>query len=309
MKQKLSTSQQIKHLEDKGITFIECSQQQAQIYLKNTNYYYRVASYRKNFLQYPHGVNQGKYMNLDFGHLVDLAEIDDQLRKIILEIALDIEHYSKVKLLQYINDNEQEDGYTIIQDFFDSLDVHFRENLKKAILRKTNGLYVGDMITHYAEHYPVWVFLEIISFGDFLNLYHFCGTRWKNKELKDDFFRLKDVKELRNAAAHSNCILNDITIKKSLRHSPNQKLRNQLSHISPTRNKTHLSKEKVRQIATLLYVSDYTITNTEVKKEINKSLKLWTQKIYQNYDYKFNESLRATFDYLIDIIDIFYPIL
>lgn len=309
MKPKLSISQQMEHLEEKGITFIECSKQQAQIYLRNMNYYYKVTSYRKNFLQYPHGIHKGKYIYLDFGHLVDLAEIDEQLREILLDIALNIEHYAKVKLLQHINDNEKEDGYTIIQDFFDSLDPFTEDKLKKAILGKSNGLYVGDMITHYAEHYPIWVFVKIISFGSFLRLYRFCGKHWNNKQLLSNFYDLKDVKELRNAAAHSNCILNDITIKKSMHHRPNQKLLNHLKPISTTRNKNHLSKDKVRQIATLLYVSDYMITNMEVKEEINKKLKLWTQRIYKNYDYKFNESLRATFDYLIDVIDIFYPIL
>lgn len=39
------------------------------------------------------------------------------MRSIILEIALDIEHYSKLKLLHCLENNKSEDGYSIVKDF------------------------------------------------------------------------------------------------------------------------------------------------------------------------------------------------
>ena len=116
-KQKLNIKDQVKYLEDKGISFNLFSKSNAEDYLTNNNYYYKLTSFRKNFRKHPDGPNTNKYSNLDFAYLVDLAIIDNYLRSIILEIALDIEHYSKLKLLHCLENNKSEDGYSIVKDF------------------------------------------------------------------------------------------------------------------------------------------------------------------------------------------------
>ena len=69
------------------------------------------------------------------------------MRGIILEIALDIEHYSKLKLLHRLENDEAEDGYSIVNDFMISLGQN-RQVLEKRILEKANSSYVGDIIQH-----------------------------------------------------------------------------------------------------------------------------------------------------------------
>lgn len=59
------------------------------------------------------------------------------MRGIILEIALDIEHYSKLKLLHRLENDEAEDGYSIVNDFMISLGQN-RQVLEKRILEKAN---------------------------------------------------------------------------------------------------------------------------------------------------------------------------
>lgn len=40
--------------------------------------------------------------------------------------------------------------------------------------------------------------------------------------------------------------------------------------------------------------------------KIKDKLDFFKNRVFKYYDYKFNESLRATFNYLIEVIDIFY---
>lgn len=303
-KQKLNIKDQVKYLEDKGISFNLFSKSNAEDYLTNNNYYYKLTSFRKNFRKHPGGPNTNKYSNLDFAYLVDLAIIDNYLRSIILEIALDIEHYSKLKLLHCLENNKSEDGYSIVKDFMVNQGQN-RQVIEKRIIEKCNNSYVGDIIQHYDGNYPAWTLIEIISFGDYLKFYKFCADRWNDKDLLNDFYLMKDVKALRNAAAHNNCILNDITIKDS-KHKINHAVKISLKTIKHQRNDKHLSKEKTRQIVTLLYTSIHIITSVGVKSKIKNQLIFFKKRVYRDYSYDFNPKLKATFDYLFDAIDIYY---
>ena len=226
------------------------------------------------------------------------------MRSIILEIALDIEHYSKLKLLHCLENNKSEDGYSIVKDFMVNQGQN-RQVIEKRIIEKCNNCYVGDIIQHYDGNYPAWTLIEIISFGDYLKFYKFCADRWNDKDLLNDFYLMKDVKALRNAAAHNNCILNDITIKDS-KHKINHAVKISLKTIKHQRNDKHLSKEKTRQIVTLLYTSIHIITSVGIKSKIKNQLIFFKKRVYRDYSYDFNPKLKATFDYLFDAIDIYY---
>lgn len=94
----LNSAQLVKHMQEKGIKFEITSPKDARYMLDNINYYFKLASYRVNF---PKDSN-GKYINLDFAYLTDLASIDMQLRDYLLDLSLDIEHGIKVILLHQI---------------------------------------------------------------------------------------------------------------------------------------------------------------------------------------------------------------
>ena len=99
-KPKLSVPQQIRHMEEAGITFEHISKAEATRFLQYNTYYFKLKAYAKNFTKYKNGERAGKYFNLDFAYLQDLSTIDAHLRKFIIKTALDIEHFLKVKLLQ-----------------------------------------------------------------------------------------------------------------------------------------------------------------------------------------------------------------
>ena len=95
----LTNSELINHMESKNITFDKMSKLDALHLLNTKNYYFKVASYRVNFSK----DGNGKYNNLDFAYLSDLAVIDMHLRNYLLSLCLDIEHGIKLRLINYIS--------------------------------------------------------------------------------------------------------------------------------------------------------------------------------------------------------------
>lgn len=143
-KPKKSTQELIENMKSKGITFDVEGEERAAEYLKERNNYFRIASYRKNYDKRRFGANEGKYINLDFAYLSELAKIDMYLRFLIIKMCLDIEHFLKVQMLTDITENTNEDGYEIVKLFLSR-----NEWIKEDIFRKRQSNYVGDLINKY----------------------------------------------------------------------------------------------------------------------------------------------------------------
>ena len=87
----LTPREQVEHSLSKGITFNDITESAAEEYLVENNNYFKLRAFRKNFSK---STKTGKYINLDFSYLIDLACIDNRLRKLMLEMAIGIEHFS-----------------------------------------------------------------------------------------------------------------------------------------------------------------------------------------------------------------------
>ena len=96
----LSVTGLIEHMQSKNITFNIMTLDGAKEYLEKNNNYFKLTSYRKNYSKFTSGKYEGQYENLDFAFLIELARIDVLLRKTILGMCLDIEHFLKVKLIK-----------------------------------------------------------------------------------------------------------------------------------------------------------------------------------------------------------------
>ena len=173
-------------MKTKGITFKNTTEEAVKKYLRQTNNYYRFASYRKNYDKYQKGENKGKYINLDFSYLTELSTIDMHLRFLIIKMCLDIEHDLKVQVLTHISENNDEDGYDIVTDF-----ISKNPYLEQEICNKRYATYVGELINKNFDFKtvvdnngkesvvisnnkcPVWAFMEIIGFGDFICFYDY----------------------------------------------------------------------------------------------------------------------------------------
>lgn len=85
----MMTSQELidKMKNEKGIKFEYMSEEDAIIFLSERNNYFRIASYRKNYDKHISGVNIGKYIDLDFAYLSELATIDMHLRLLVIKMC------------------------------------------------------------------------------------------------------------------------------------------------------------------------------------------------------------------------------
>ena len=218
----MSPEELVEKLLNKGVTFnYDYTQARAIEYLKKNNNYYKLSSYRKNFTK----GDDGKYIDLDFSCLVDLGIIDMLFRYQVMRMALDIEHFEKVKLLTFLK-AKNDDGYAILESYKSRLVTESNITpalpnklieLKREIDQNKSSIYCRDMITHVlpGQQMPVWVFLEVITFGRFRSFFEFCANKANDTPLIDESYRLKMVKSIRNAAGHSNCILNDLRLATS----------------------------------------------------------------------------------------------
>lgn len=142
---------------------------------------------------------------------ISVQSIDMLFRRLILGMALDIEHFEKVKLLNAMK-NKNDDGYSILRSYFVSLETGGPANDKERsklfgeIENNRSSIYCRDMLSHIpaGQEYPVWVFLEVITFGRFLSFLKFCADYFDDDSLRDDYYMMKKVKSLRNAAGHSH---------------------------------------------------------------------------------------------------------
>ena len=153
--------------------------------LSEQDHYFRLAAYRVLFPKRVGGAHDGEYAGLDFGHLVDLAGIDQELRGFLLPLTLDVESAAKTKLVGKITEDRGEDGYSIFAEYLAHLNHADRNRRKGEISRLENDAYLGPLVARYPiDEMPAWVFLELSSFGAFTNFYLFCAERWDNAEMK-----------------------------------------------------------------------------------------------------------------------------
>ena len=178
MKPMLSTKELIEHMKEKGITFRETSEKEAMDFLENNNYYMKLAAYRANYEKCAEGKRKGMYQNLDFAYLQELSRLDMHLRHLVLEMCLDIEHSIKVRLVDLATKDPQEDGYDIVRRF---LAEEGGMRVLEGIRRHKAGEYCKDLIAKYYPYFPIWVFVELISFGDLLYFCYFCEKRYNVK--------------------------------------------------------------------------------------------------------------------------------
>lgn len=304
-KLKLSLDEQIQHLKGKGILFNIMDEAEAKKYLTQNNNYFKLTAYRKNYDKHPDGKKKGKYINLEFAYLVDIAVIDMQLRYRFVHMALDIEHHTKLQLLRKM-DEYGEDGYQVVQDYIGSLTEQQKGIFEGEIIRNKGNIYCGDIINKYDGAYPIWAFVEIIPFGRLVAFYGFCADRFAEKSMKDNFYRLLTCKEIRNASAHSNCILNDLKAR-TASHGTNAAVTSELMRIKRMNTnfrKNRMSNARIQQIVTLLYMHKIMVGSESIRKTESEEL----QKIMKRMDrncgyYESNLMIRGTFDFLKMVVD------
>lgn len=113
--------QQVRHLKERGVRFELADEREAEMFLRESNFFFKVEAFAKSFSRYtnPDSEHFGSYINLDFAYLAELTRLDHHLRETVLSLTLDVEHYMKVELNRMIMD-AGDDPYELMASFFDS---------------------------------------------------------------------------------------------------------------------------------------------------------------------------------------------
>ncbi|HEL1594626.1 Abi family protein [Streptococcus suis] len=188
----------VNQLEQHGVKFELISKGKAITFLEKNNYYYKVAAFRKNFKK-----KNGRYQNLDFQHLVDLATIDMYVRDTLLDIAINVEHFIKVELSRLITNNTNEDGYSIVQDFAITYPSYYQSTYER--FRKSR--YQKDMFLKRGSIIPIWVLMEHMDFGCLLKLVELYYLKYKPKSLQKVKALGNNARHIRNACAHNSVLM------------------------------------------------------------------------------------------------------
>lgn len=305
-----TASELIEHAARKGITFNHTTTEKAADYLQHNNYYFKLSSYRKNFPKN----QQNQYINLDFSELIDLAIIDSYLRILILKLALNIEHFSKVYLLASLEKCDNANATQIVNSYLASKPDKRQEQIKEELQRSVSSPYCKDLYNkHHLPNIPVWAFIEIIPFGTFIDFYQFCSKQFPHNIALNFYYLLLETKKIRNAAAHNNCIINDLRApnknKKSTTHKSNFQMTRDLASLGITKQsrKTKLSNLRTYQIITCLYAHKIFVSSKGVNESVSNDLQIFKSRLFKNFTYKNSLPVLSTFKLLEIIIDAWYP--
>ena len=291
----LTSKELIDHMKAKGIKFNIVDETDAQHFLDEHNYFFKLSAYRKNYVKYQSGTNKGKYIDLDFAYLKDLSTIDMHLRHLLLELSLDIEHAIKLTLIKDIESNPDEDGYNIVSQYIANHNYIFdikKSNYCKAIVKKhTTG--------NPPPNCPIWSFCEIISFGELTRLYDLYYKLYPNRLPIDPTF-IYAIKNIRNAVAHNNCLINNFLTHEKI--VPSKKVSNMVSKISYI--KTDLRKNSLQHyflhdFAALLHCYSILVKSEKLKEHQYKKIKklFYIRMIEHRCYYKKNNTLSSTFKF------------
>lgn len=313
-KPKKNTDELIGILKQKGVTFSLIDEEQAKIYLEKNNYL-RTASYRRNFEKKQKGTDAGKYLDLDFGYLAELSSIDKQLREILLTMCIDVEHAIKASFIHSIESNSKEDGYNIVdlflkkypkitEDIENKISASFTDKLINTYF-SICYVYYNDLdnkscnrmkLKIYDSHCPVWVLVELISFGDLLKLVSFYNEQYPEYEFQlPKFNEISPIKSLRNACAHNNCLLNDMRSTDETRPTGlTVGFIQKMNVFSPKEIKKKLSCRPLFEIVSLLYFYKVFVSRSVYEREIDNLRLFVNERMFKHIDYFSNCKLVET---------------
>ena len=303
----LDIDEQIAKLRRKGVTFNLCGEDEARAYLTNRMYFFKLYAYRVLFEKHVGGPLDNQFLGLDFWHLRQLASVDRTLRYALLPCTLDVEHYARVRLMQKTTLHEDKDGYSVVSDYMTALNHAERRRREGEIHALERDVYCGDLVRKYGspDQMPLWVFLELASFGTFIDLYLFCANRWNDEEMRHEHYNLRQSKMVRNACAHSSNIINGFSRSDAITR-PDDAVWRALAEAGVSRRvrSAKMRNSRLQQIATLLYLHMSTVpkgtSRTRAKADLGKLQTAMTNTLEILSD---NDAVRSSFGFLGKLID------
>lgn len=288
----------IDYFDRKGITY-NLTHDEIISFLSKNNYFFKLISYRKNFVKN----NKDQYTNLSFELLSDLASLDMQLRYLLMKMSLDLEHRIKTVILAEITNNLTEDGYSIIDTFIaTSKDP---SKTKKQILGYAKySKYSSSLFDKYEAHTPVWVAFETMSFGTLVDFIEFYLQRNPSSEFQYLSKNLYAIKNIRNTAAHSSSLLNEIVGEQD-EFANNKLVTTFVYKRIPNKNsaKKKLNNLRIYDITVLYIIYNQLMPKGRTKKERTRELYKFLSRARRNKElYLKHNQLHSIYMFFCKII-------
>ncbi|MDO5852453.1 MAG: Abi family protein [Methanobacteriaceae archaeon] len=277
----------IKIFKDRGMLIGDV--EKAKRTLSHINYY-KIKEFAEPFFR------NETYTNISFEDVIARFYLDKRLRVHLLHSIEDIELSFKTKFAYVLGKRYGAFGYLDFKNWCNKKEFcrHYindkEREMKKYIKRLINR--DGNMIikkffleNQDCEYPPIWMLIEILSFGEVLKFYELMSN--KNKEEIADYYNaqpneleswLKALKYIRNLSAHNtNVIDSKILTKASIKNEWKNFL-----YIHPKNNKP------TDRIAVPIIIIIYML------KRINPNYKIWKLKevfknLFKDSDYTANK--------------------
>lgn len=187
MKDFKTLDEQIDLLKTRNIIFDD--EAIAKKILLNNNYYNIINGYKDLFIDITNLANYKQ--GTKFEEIYALYEFDRQLRNIFLEYILKIENSLRSLIAYYFSQSYGNDNYLKLDNFetFNQTNVSLEKkqkqlkfiqqligNINKNIANNIDNKYIGHYMTKYGFT-PLWVLVNILSFGDICNFYRLSKQR------------------------------------------------------------------------------------------------------------------------------------
>ncbi len=225
MKEFKTIDDQVNLLKSRNIIFND-EQNNKQLLLHN-NYYNIINGYKDLFLD---NNNLPNYKNgTNFEEIYSLYEFDRQLRNIFLEYILKIENSLRALVAYYFSKEHGNDNYLKLDNFetykntFASKDTKQKQikhiqiligNINKNIAQNIETKYINHYMTYHG-FLPLWVLVNILSFGDICNFYKLMQQKERIEVSKafniseNDLYSLLNILcKARNLCAHDERLYN-----------------------------------------------------------------------------------------------------
>lgn len=169
--------------------------------------YYRFTAYLLPFKQ-----KDGSYRaGTTFQRVYRIYEFDRKLRNILFAALEEVEVYLRAKFSYFHAHKYGEEGYMNSANYSPNLqEEKFLENIKREIANNRRSAFVAHHEKYYDGHFPVWVIMELFTFGMISRFYSDLTTA-DQKLLAKEIYKtvpknvaswLRCCTDLRNVCAH-----------------------------------------------------------------------------------------------------------